>query len=654
MSQSLLFVFSENMDKLLDYEFQKELLEKYDQAESLLNVTDPESEPYKSKYECRNSLNEIISFLKQHDDSHHPCIDHSNSVKSSLYCLLGCIDIEVQELAQGEKDLQQALLLLEQVKKKEFVVLTAVKAYNQLGVLWCIRDDHEKAKNYLDLSQWAYEEFNLKRSEVMDASHNSEVDNPGIYGIRDLLKIENLSTDAPNSHEKEKALDLLNAYTYYYLAQVYQKLEKPKKSAECCHKTLSKQLELKEYKAVEWATNAATLSHHYIACENFRAAKSHLGAAVFILDRFKQDIQSREFGENEVEEKEELEDTVKKCEADIARSWGKYTLVLLQTSMDALLEDESEEPVRVGTHNDDESLAMQVEDIELGERSNHECPSTDREADDDKDYFDDFPSIEIDPDLLSIPHTKCKTFEEARSIFLPGQRYFNAAKCNYYTMNEHCTDYAEINQDLSYMHKVLIFFETDADRQFKMQKRRVDLLEEIVKELNMSVYKLLIRQVLFEIAEIYSAMMDLKSVKWQASQNNETPNQENVQLKNKINSLTSLSINNFTLFHETLKNADGSFPKTFNEDTVRPALLAHFHMGRLYDKYVGIPEVSQQKIKNKLQSYCHFKTIVDYCSAHDGMDEVMKNELPICKELVQLMPVKIQKMKRDLDLQQRQ
>ena len=164
--------------------------------------------------------------LSLHEDGHQSSIDHSNAVKSSLYCLLGCIDIEVQELAQGQKNLEQALMLLENVTKKEFVVLTTVKAYNQLGVLWCIRDDHEKAKKYLDLSQRTYEEFNQLKNQNMDACNDGEVNNPGIYGIRDLLKIENMSTDAPNSHEKEKALDLLNAYTYYYLAQVYQKLEK--------------------------------------------------------------------------------------------------------------------------------------------------------------------------------------------------------------------------------------------------------------------------------------------------------------------------------------------------------------------------------------------------------------------------------------------
>ena len=90
-------------------------------------------------------------------------------------------------------------------------------------------------------------------------------------------------------------------------------------------------------------------------------------------------------------------------------------------------------------------------------------------------------------------------------------------------------------------------------------------------------------------------------------------------LANKINALIRLSINNFKAFQETLKNSDGlGFPETFSEDTVRPALLSHFHMGRLCDKYVGIPEISQEKLKNKLESYCHFKTIVDYCAKHDA------------------------------------
>ena len=65
------------MSEVLDIQFQQELLEKYDQAEKLLNISDPESEPYKSKYECRRRLDEIISLLHHHNENDSVCIDSS-------------------------------------------------------------------------------------------------------------------------------------------------------------------------------------------------------------------------------------------------------------------------------------------------------------------------------------------------------------------------------------------------------------------------------------------------------------------------------------------------------------------------------------------------------------------------------------------------
>ena len=142
-------------------------MEQYDKAEDLLDITDPETEPYKSKYECRRILQEIISLIKQYGENEHNCSDHLNAIEASLYCLLGCIDVEVQELGQGEKDLLASLNILKEVKKKQFVVLTDVKAHNQLGVLWCIRDDHAKAKQYLDKAERAYDEFtNTRKHQV--------------------------------------------------------------------------------------------------------------------------------------------------------------------------------------------------------------------------------------------------------------------------------------------------------------------------------------------------------------------------------------------------------------------------------------------------------------------------------------------------------
>ena len=80
----------------------------------------------------------------------------------------------------------------------------------------------------------------------------------------------------PEFQDKENILELMNTHTHYYLAQVYEKKGLASKSAECCHITLSKQLELKQFQHLDWATNASMLSQHYLAKEDYSTTKRHL------------------------------------------------------------------------------------------------------------------------------------------------------------------------------------------------------------------------------------------------------------------------------------------------------------------------------------------------------------------------------------------
>jgi len=44
----------------------------------------------------------------------------------------------------------------------------------------------------------------------------------------------------------------LTIYTYYYLAQAWEKLDKKEKASECLHITLKKQIELNDYEPLDW------------------------------------------------------------------------------------------------------------------------------------------------------------------------------------------------------------------------------------------------------------------------------------------------------------------------------------------------------------------------------------------------------------------
>ena len=77
----------------------------------------------------------------------------------------------------------------------------------------------------------------------------------------------------------------------------------------------------------------------------------------------------------------------------------------------------------------------------------------------------------------------------------------------------------------------------------------------------------------------------------------------------------------YRAYLETLNKPDGSAPDTYPEDDVRPALIAHFHLARLYDKYV-LPENPQQKLRNKMQTYLCYTHVVEYCRKNPKAKEV--------------------------------
>ena len=70
-----------------------------------------------------------------------------------------------------------------------------------------------------------------------------------------------------------------STYTHalYYLAQVYTKQNNDNLAAKYCHRTLSRQLEGKDFNSLDWAINCATLSDFYTSKRNWNLARHCLG-----------------------------------------------------------------------------------------------------------------------------------------------------------------------------------------------------------------------------------------------------------------------------------------------------------------------------------------------------------------------------------------
>ena len=117
-----------------------------------------------------------------------------------------------------------------------------------------------------------------------------------------------------------------------------------------------------------------------------------------------------------------------------------------------------------------------------------------------------------------------------------------------------------------------------------------------------------------------------------------------------INNLAKNAIKNFENFFDSIENRNSdSGMKQFPDDLMQPALIAYFHLGRLYNKIITPDKAIQlENTQNSLNAY---KFVVDYCEKYPKAAELMHVELNLCKELVNLLPMKISRLQETSRLQ---
>lgn len=228
-------------------------------------------------------------------------------------------------------------------------------------------------------------------------------------------------------------------------------------------------------------------------------------------------------------------------------------------------------------------------------------------------------------------------FEDAKLVFLNVKKWLDDAK-EYYVLMDHASDYVQIIQDLSQAYKYLACFETNEDRQAKMHKRRIDLLEEIKDQLNESYYLAICRELWIELGETYSEILDIKLDRLKASDEKPTP-----AILTKINKLTEQAISNFKCFINSVK-PDGQ--EKIPEEYVRTTLCTYFHIGRLYNKFISCDKKVQLYYSTK--SLDAYTFIVNYCEKNPKYQEEMAAELDVCKDMTKLLPIKIERLSDEL------
>jgi len=560
---------------------------------------DPESEPYKSMYKAREIWQKLKSDVDRRRESAPDTVQWL-FLEAVLDLKLGINYIDTEEKSTGEERLANCLSSLDAHRYRAEVCCSVQTALNHTGILNFERNETQKGLEFLQRAEILYKDFSDKVGGAP-------------WTVNDLFCSD--SYDESASMEKlvkNRVENFEDTYTHtlYYLAQAHAKVGNSAESAQYCRMTLHRQLSSRKYEPVDWAMNAATLSQYYIVESNFPRARHCLSSGQFIL---------KEANEAIDQASDEACDRVHKAWADLYRCWAKYGLALL---------DHSKERLYRQLDAEDESGNEHAENVST-DVTESECI--------DKNQCERFFDLELTAIESKITDKPVCIFSEARNVFKAVQSWLEAAKV-FYALDGHCSDHVEIVRDHSCLYKVIAFFDPDLERQCKMHKRRADMLSGILKQLSRQFYLLVCRQLMFELGEIFSAMLDNKLALIEQSQ---APPSDHARAK--INTLSGKSIENFQAYVDSFRDSEGKLPDRFQEEDERPALIAHFYMGRMYSKFMDFDvPTTLRNMKNSVDNY---KFLVDYCNKNPDATERVKPERELCEEMIVLLPAKMEKIR---------
>ncbi|TNN07010.1 KIF1-binding protein isoform 1 [Schistosoma japonicum] len=216
----------------------------------------------------------------------------------------------------------------------------------------------------------------------------------------------------------------------------------------------------------------------------------------------------------------------------------------------------------------------------------------------------------------------------------------------FYVLQDHCTDAVGLIQDRSKAYRLMAVFESSINRQCCMHKRRIDMLNDVLKQLNPNYYLHICRQLTFELAEALSTLRDLKKklfdeVSVKGSQNS-------VHYAHKSNNLTKRAI---SVYQDFLKLYGVQSAKTaldFTDDDIKPLITTYLYTARLYSQFISTDNI--EKIRNLSKALDFYEQLVTLADHHIQRNPTTPikdcDELRIAKEMVVLLPVKLSRLSR--------
>lgn len=581
-----------------------DLKEKYHKVVKLIkedSKNDPLEEPFISKFAAKEiliSMNTSLENLLKERELGKDEQKKLSAMLGTVHIFLGTIAIEIEDPSTAEKHLNKCLQLIDNFMEEPDYISITLNAYNQFGILW-FKSEPGIGKSYLSKSMELYEK-NKNNSEPPKC-------------LDDLFELDSTCVD---SDEAWKRFEKICTATYYYLAQIHGSLKDALKSAVYCHITLKRQLVYNEFEYIDWSLNAATLSQFFAEQKGFKQARHHLSAASYILDMYKKELDSIEIHDEMYDCKIE---EFNHRNADVARCWAQYGSLLLSKSKERLLaETEKDDPNYLPSSTDLADIQNSDSTVSKDDLGNL-C----------------FESLNLEEYEKEVSDKYVLTLDEAKAVFLNSQKWLLKSQ-EYYSLESLASDFIDINLNHCQLYLDLLFFDDNPDNQAKYQKRRIDLIENLLSQINSKFYLSHCRKMWYEVGNAYINLLDIKLDKQRES--NERPNPASLS---KINNIISKGIAYFTLF---LRSFEGKSKQI--DDYLMVYARAQFYIGVLLGKYITLDKC--KKLENTEASLLAYQKVLIFCEKYpDAKDSIMV-EFGVCKEMVELLPAKICLLKNEI------
>jgi len=224
--------------------------------------------------------------------------------------------------------------------------------------------------------------------------------------------------------------------------------------------------------------------------------------------------------------------------------------------------------------------------------------------------------------------------EQVKVILQKGVSALNEAS-EFYVMDGYVTEHIEIYQEISALYRSAIAFDPDLNGKSKLHKKRVSVLEPLIDDLNSNVYMSFYQQLTDEVGHAYSELVELKL----AIQQKENNSKKTMSAISKLNDLVLKAIAFFQLWFKTFEK-DGKAPESLDPTNHKAYLTNLLIVARLHSKLFNMdPKIVCSYLDQSLHGY---KKVVEV--AENFKAKCFDEELNICKQMIELLPIKIIKI----------